>query len=104
MVVPPCAHGPGPNDPGHPTDERPGPRSTGQRRKPDGVDGGPMFACPAAGGGAFSGVVTPPRHASSMCQICDGATIDQVRLGLARIIDTHGWAVQGVTGETDAES
>jgi hypothetical protein len=39
-----------------------------------------------------------------MCQICDGATIDQVRLGLARIIDTHGWAVQGVTGETDAES
>jgi len=39
-----------------------------------------------------------------MCRICDGASRDHVRLELAQIIDTHGWAVQGVKGETDADS
>jgi hypothetical protein len=31
-----------------------------------------------------------------MCQLCDGASEDELRLDLARMIDTYGWAIQGV--------
>lgn len=33
-----------------------------------------------------------------MCDLCDGATLDEIRLNLARKIDDYGWAIQSVAG------
>jgi hypothetical protein len=33
-----------------------------------------------------------------MCQLCDGASEDELRLELDRLIETYGWALQGVEG------
>src|SRR5581483_8235974 len=42
--------------------------------------------------------VTPPVHASVMCDICNGKTIDELRQRRTEAIDTYGWAVQYVEG------
>jgi hypothetical protein len=39
-----------------------------------------------------------------MCEICDGKSEDEVRLSLAKKIDTYGWAVEAVEGDADFES
>jgi hypothetical protein len=39
----------------------------------------------------------------AMCDICDGKSEDEVRLDLARKIDTYGWAIQGVEGSARNE-
>ena len=38
-----------------------------------------------------------------MCQICDGASIDEVRKAVDRKIDLHGWVVQAVEGGADSD-
>jgi hypothetical protein len=39
-----------------------------------------------------------------MCGLCDGASEDELHLELARIIDTYGWAIQGVEGTESCDS